>query len=50
MRDFLTDIAIPTTAYFLGVAISIGFVLLAFAVVTDIVSDPLEISWQEDSQ
>jgi hypothetical protein len=50
MRDFLTDIALPTTGYFISVALCIGFVLFAFAVVTDIVSDPTDIVWQEDAQ
>jgi hypothetical protein len=50
MHDFITETLFPVVGYFLGVTLCIGFVAFAFAVMTDIVSDPLEISWQEDAQ
>jgi hypothetical protein len=50
LRDFITEIALPTTGYFIFVLFCIGFTAFTFAVVTDIVSDPTDIVWQEDAQ
>jgi Zn-dependent membrane protease YugP len=49
MREFITEIFIPTIAYFVGVALCIGAVVFSTAVVNDLVSSPIEFA-QEDAQ
>lgn len=49
MREWVTDIAVPTAIYFVGVAACISMIVLGAAVVTGIVSDTSGIM-QEDGQ
>lgn len=47
MCEFIREIALPVVGYCLGVALCIGVVLFAAAVVCDFVSDPTEIVWSD---
>lgn len=49
MRSYITEVALPTLAYFAALAMCIGIMILGVAVMTDIVSDPSGIM-QEDGQ
>jgi uncharacterized membrane protein YczE len=49
MRDFILDIAVPTVAYFISVALCIGIVIFGAGVAIDLISNPTEMAW-EDAQ
>lgn len=49
MREFLTDIALPTLGYLFVVVFCIGVVIFEAGVSIDLISNPVEMAW-EDAQ